>query len=96
MCINIDIDNSNKTKNIGIAGNIVKGNTINLQLNNIEKGIYNLDVFNMSAQLIKHLTIDYSGGSSIKYINIGSGLASGKYTILLSNKTTNFSTMLVK
>ena len=94
--INIDIDNSNKTKNIGIAGNIVKGNTINLQLNNIEKGIYNLDVFNMSAQLIKHLTIDYSGGSSIKYINIGSGLASGKYTILLSNKTTNFSTMLVK
>lgn len=94
--IKIKMENSISAKNIVVAGNPITNNTITLQLNNIDKGIYNLKVINMQGQLIKQFLIDYAGGSSMQYYTIGTNLASGKYMLSLSNKEVKFTTTLVK
>ena len=71
-----------------IAGSIVatpnpvRGNAINLQINNAEKGNYALGLYNAAGQLIYARDVVIAGNTSVA-ISINSWLANGVYTVRL-------------
>lgn len=84
-----------KVKSIHVAGNAIQSNNIRLQLNNIDKGVYKIELYNMAGQLVKKLSIDFQGGSAVENILIGNNLARGKYRIGLSNNFASYFTDLI-
>ena len=76
--------------------NSIKGNSVTLKLNNIEKGIYNLQLYSMDGQIIEKISLNHAGGSSAQTFTIHHYLAAGKYQVQLSGKSLNFTTWMIK
>ncbi|MCU0321914.1 MAG: T9SS type A sorting domain-containing protein [Chitinophagaceae bacterium] len=66
--------------------NPVKGGTINLQLTDIEKGVYIIKVINNLGQEIAAKQITHNGGSATRAIHIGNA-PTGKYNMVITNGT---------
>ena len=66
---------------INVYPNPVIGNTINLQLNNLDKGIYQIHLVNKLGQDIYTKYVDYVGGSATQSIHIDSKIAKGLYQL---------------
>ncbi|MEO8772216.1 MAG: T9SS type A sorting domain-containing protein [Ferruginibacter sp.] len=81
---------------ISIYPNPATGNTINLKVNNLEAGIYNLQVYNMSGQLVSLMTIKYDVASSTGIIEINEKLPAGKYQLRLTGEHVSVQTQLIK
>lgn len=64
--------------------NPVKGGMVNLQLTDIEKGIYIVRVVNNIGQEIANKQINHNGGSANQTISIGN-VPTGKYYMLINN-----------
>ena len=94
--IKVNIYSIDAEKNIVIYGNSIRGNSVTLQLNNIEKGIYGLQVYSMDRKLIKNVSIKHGGGSSSQTFTINHYLAKGKYKVQLSGKLVNLTTWMIK
>ena len=62
---------------------IVKNGLFNLQLQNLSKGIYYLNLYNGQGQTLRRQEINYAGGSSVQQISL-KGFAGGIYSIELS------------
>jgi hypothetical protein len=76
-----------QTAEFTVYPNPVKGGTINLQLTDIEKGVYTVKVVNNLGQEIAARTITHNGGSATQTISIGNA-ATGKYNMVITNGTT--------
>jgi 6-phosphogluconolactonase (cycloisomerase 2 family) len=74
--------------------NPVKGRTINLQLTDIEKGIYTVKVVNNLGQEIAAKVVNHNGGSSTQTIGIGIA-PSGTYSLVITKGTTTIVTKTV-
>jgi hypothetical protein len=81
---------------IAIYPNPVKGNLVNLQLTNLEKGNYTLRLTNQLGQTVFSKVITHSGGSANMSLNIAGDLANGVYQLQVVGKTTSFTQTLVK
>lgn len=62
---------------ISVFPNPVTNGTINLQMNNMPQGIYNVRVFNSMGQVILTRQINHAAGSSSETIQLGKGMAKG-------------------
>ena len=93
--VEVKIDKS-QTPKIIVIGNPLQSNNIKLQFNNVDKGLYKLNLFTVEGKLMKQFSIDYSGGTSIQNFAVESYFPQGKYELQLSNKTLNFITKLAK
>ena len=83
-------------KSTSVYPNPVIGNNFNLQLNNLEKGVYNVTVYNNMAQQVLSTTVNHAGGNSNKAIAIKS-LPVGVYTLKVSGNGEKYiSEMIVK
>ncbi len=76
--------------------NPVKGSVVSLQLNNIEKGTYNIQVTNVNGQLIKSISIQHNGVSATHNITFDGNLPSGTYQVKLAGSSVNLVTSLIK
>ena len=82
---------------IVVLGNVDDNASIKLQFNNIDKGLYVLELYNLSGQLIKKITINHNGGyGAIYFLNVNNTLAPGKYQIRLWNRSKVFTTSFLK
>lgn len=71
---------------LSIYPNPIKGSTINLQLNNVEKGNYVIRVYSISGQLVYHSSLEHKGGSLTKQMVLAEALSSGSYRVEMMNE----------
>jgi autotransporter-associated beta strand protein len=77
-----------KRSEFTVYPNPVKGGVVSLQMNNVEKGIYNVKIYNNIGQELAAKTINHAGGSATQTIDLGKGIASGSYNMQIINGTT--------
>jgi hypothetical protein len=68
---------------IAVYPNPVKGNTLSLQVNAMEKGDYQLTVYNTTGQPVLRKTIEHQGGSAAQTISFTNHLTEGIYQMVL-------------
>ena len=78
------IDLSGNQKGIAIYPNPVTGNTIYFQLNQIEKGNYNLRLTDIQGKNIFNRIISHGGGSSVQTLALNKLLLKGTYMLSIS------------
>lgn len=70
---------------IVIYPNPIKGNTAQLQLNDLEAGNYTIKLIDMNGKLVQTQNINHAGGTSSRSFNLGS-VAAGGYQLVLEGK----------
>ena len=68
-----------------VAPNPVKDKNMNIQLTNLDKGIYTIDIIGLSGQKIKSIQVNHDGGSSSFSIQLPSATQQGMYKIAIQN-----------
>ena len=81
-------------KGTAVYPNPVTGNTFNLQMNNLDKGIYEAVIYNSLGQEVMATTFNHTGRSSIETIAIKK-LAVGVYTLQVSGNGEKYNTDLI-
>jgi hypothetical protein len=71
---------------VSIYPNPIKGNTVNLQLQNIDKGDYEMQVINTLGQVLFSKLIQHNGGSATQTIQLPNNFAKGNYVMKLANQ----------
>ena len=66
---------------ISVYPNPVKGNTIGLQLTNLEKGSYTVNVYNTNGQLVATKMLQHGGGSASEQIVLPTSATKGVYQL---------------
>ena len=95
--VKVNIESKIITTGIAIFGNRITNNKLIIQFNNIEKGIYNLELYSMDGLLINKKIIEHPDSSQLIYpILINNNLAAGKYLIKLSGKVVSYTTTFIK
>ena len=75
--------------------NPVKGNIINLKMNNMKKGKYAVNLYNSAGKTIYSGSFEYAGGSSTKTIAIDKRVYKGIYRLQLSFEGVNLSRLVL-
>ena len=95
--VKVIIDKAHPLNNITVYPNVIKGNTITFQLNNIDKGTYSLQLYSIHGQLIKTISVDHDGSnSSVHSFPVSNALPAGKYQLYLTSKAITLSTPILK
>jgi hypothetical protein len=81
----VAVDNTISIKKVNIFPNPVKGNLIHLQIDQLEKGTYQVFIYNQQGQRIYTNTISNTDGSISKNIVVDKQLTKGMYTLQLVN-----------
>ncbi|MBP9741318.1 MAG: T9SS type A sorting domain-containing protein, partial [Chitinophagaceae bacterium] len=84
----VNVRTGTKGAEFTVYPNPVKGGTVNVQLMNVEQGLYSIKIVNKLGQEIASRMITHNGGSATQSINIGN-VASGTYNMVISNGTTS-------
>lgn len=80
---------------IAVLPNPVQNKHINLQLNNIAAGTYNLLLYNTAGQRVFTATIMHVGGSSCQVISLPSNVKTGTYLLNMQNKVSHYTQGLI-
>ncbi|CAN5730107.1 hypothetical protein BH10BAC2_BH10BAC2_15910 [soil metagenome] len=91
----VKVNISNVKSSIVVMPNPVIDNTINIKLNNVPSGRYNLILYNVLGQPVLQRTIEHAGGSSSQVFTLPSAAPNGVYVLRLLNKSGSFETRLV-
>ena len=75
-----------KNSAVSVYPNPIKGNTINLQLQNTDKGDYELQVMSTLGQVLFTKKIQHNGGSASQSVLLPNNFASGNYVLKLASK----------
>jgi hypothetical protein len=86
---------NSKGASLEVYPNPLKGNSVQLQLSNWEKGNYSVTLFNQFGQQVLNRTINHIDGSIKQTVILGT-LAAGVYELRLSNGTTVITQKLIK
>ena len=87
---------SNGATLITIYPNPLKGKTIVLQMNNLQKGNYTITLSNGLGQQLLHKVIEHPGGSATSTIEPSKVLAAGVYLLRLSGGEINITHQVIK
>ncbi len=80
---------------INIYPNPVKGNTIGLQMFNMEKDNYQVKIYNINGQQAYTSSLPYMGGSITQQLIINKTLIKGSYTIRITNGKNEYNKTLL-
>ncbi len=78
-----------------VISNPVRGGIVNLQLSNMAKGKYAINVFNNVGQRVYTQSMDLTDGSSSEAINLPSNVAKGTYFVQLTNGSKRFTKQIL-
>ncbi|MEO7265316.1 MAG: T9SS type A sorting domain-containing protein [Ferruginibacter sp.] len=80
---------------VNIYPNIIEDNTIAVQISNIEKGNYNVEIFDPSGKLMHKEMLNYTGGAMV--VNIAANnFAVGKYQLRISSAGKTYNATFLK
>lgn len=86
----VTINGTQQTDVVVYPNPVKPGEPINLQLQNAEKGIYNIAVYNKAGQLLYKEAYSHAGGTSFKAINL-KNTGTGNYTVRITADNFKFS-----
>lgn len=75
---------------LAVYPNPVKGNTLTVQVNGMEKGRYVLTLHNAAGQEIMRKTLEHGGGHAIETVTVSQPLQKGIYHVVLQGKKEKF------
>jgi hypothetical protein len=81
---------------INIAPNPVTGNTLNLQLNNMEKCTYQVMVYNNQGQMVYSTQLQHAGGSATVPVTLVNALSKGMYKLVLTGNNIRITNNFIK
>lgn len=81
----VNVKIGGKSAEFVVYPNPVKGGIVNLQMNNIEKGVYTITFLNAIGQKVVSKIVELTSGSSTQTISTGSSLAAGTYQMQVIN-----------
>ena len=70
-----------KQSSISVYPNPIVGNTMNLQMQNIAKGDYAVQMINESGRVVYQTNVQHAGGSGAQSIKLPSAMSSGNYVM---------------
>lgn len=80
---------------IAVMPNPVRNGVVNLQLSNLQKGRYAINIYNINGQQVFTYSMDYPGGSSTEIINLPAGVGKGTHFLHLTNGITRMNKQLL-
>jgi hypothetical protein len=80
---------------ITVYPNPVTGNTITLQMTNIDMGIYTVSLTNKLGQLVYSKEISHGGGSATQTLELTQKLAQGTYQLSVKGEGGNFTMQVI-
>lgn len=80
---------SEKTSGINIYPNPVKGNTLHVAFHNMENGVYELKVYNVSGIKVQTVRFEHAANTNTYPVNLGNALSTGLYHVEISNANNN-------
>ena len=83
------------TNNVTVYPNPVKGNTIGLQLQDLEKGMYSVRILSIEGKEVYKQQLQVNGSSLNTTINPSTKLAQGTYTLQVVGKSTTYTQKVV-
>ncbi len=87
----IKIAGNTHTNGIGVYPNPVSGSTIGLQMFDMQKGNYQVKLYNANGQQVFSTVLPFAGGTATQQLNISKSLIKGTYTIRLTDGNSDFS-----
>ena len=91
--VSVNIDAKVFATGISVFGSNVTSNKLTVQLTNIEKGMYNLELYSMDGLLINKIEIEHPETYQQTYLfPIINNLPAGKYFLKLSGKSVKYTT----
>lgn len=91
----VKVNMSGGKTSIAVMPNPVVNNMVNVQLNNLPAGRYNLKLYNIVGQPILQRTIEHAGGNGSQMLTFPGTLAKGVYVLRLFNESTSFDIRIV-
>ena len=92
----VNLNKSTNPKTMIVYPNPVQNNMVSIQLSLLEKGNYNIQLFNTNGQLLKQLSLVHNGGSLGYNFPLDNNLPAGKYQLKLSGGISNYVTSVIK
>jgi hypothetical protein len=80
----VNVKMGNTKGDIAVYPNPVKGNVINVQFTDQEKGTYNVQLFNNLGQQVYTSRIVHQGGSASEALQLNSALSKGVYQLVIT------------
>jgi hypothetical protein len=81
---------------VNVYPNPLRGNVFNLQLTNVEKGNYVLEILNASGQTVYRQNVANNSDVTTQAVSITNNLTAGMYSIKLSSKSEVLSKQIIK
>ena len=92
--VKISLGNTNNTR-IGLYPNPVKGSEIAVQLKNLQKGNYSVQVFNNMGQQLSQLQINLANENTTQTIQLPPGIKPGTYSLRITNGVVKFNQIFI-
>ncbi|MFY7899557.1 MAG: T9SS type A sorting domain-containing protein, partial [Chitinophagaceae bacterium] len=80
----VNVNVGKQSASFKVYPNPVKGGVVNLQLTDIERGVYTVRVLNNLGQEVANKQMVHNGGNAIETIGIGN-VPTGKYNMIITN-----------
>ena len=91
----VKVDLTGKHSAVAIYPNPVFQQAITLQVNDMNRGNYALELYNQAGQLVYTKTIHHEGGSVTRSISLPAGLAKGVYSVRFRMDKKAFNQLLI-
>ncbi|MES2849438.1 MAG: T9SS type A sorting domain-containing protein [Bacteroidota bacterium] len=75
--------------------NPVKGSNVNVQLENFEKAVYTISIFNQMGQKVYAKSVNHNGGTATFTVDLPASVKKGVYSLQVSNGATTVNNKIV-
>lgn len=86
----LSVDISNGRRFISVIPNPVRNRAINLQLNNLNAGKYNIILYSIEGKAVYRTLTEHGGGSSTEQIALPANVSGGAYILKVFNERDNY------
>ena len=91
----VKVDLAGKTGSLTVFPNPAAQKQITLQLTNMEKGVYQLELYNGAGQPVYRQSIQHAGGSLSRGFSLPVALTAGTYFVKVTSEKANFTQLLL-
>ncbi|HMO61001.1 MAG TPA: T9SS type A sorting domain-containing protein [Ferruginibacter sp.] len=86
----VSINTSRAGANVNVYPNPVKGNNVSIQLENLEKAVYNIDIFNNLGQKVFTRQLRHDGNNSTIVADLPVAAKAGVYSVHVTSTLTRY------
>lgn len=91
----LSVDISNGRRFISVIPNPVRNKVINLQINNLNVGKYNIILYSIEGKAVHRTLIEHGGGSSTQQIALPANVPGGTYILKVINERENYTERII-